>query len=731
MTEQQFDHHGATANADPVGYYAAYRERCPVGHTDAHGGFWYTTRYADVVRIARDDETFSSARSEHGGSGVAIVIPKGHGLEQFPIELDPPRSVPYRDLINPLLTPTAVDELRPMIAGHAARIVDEIVEVGSCDFVRDLTNPVPAAVTLDWLGFAEEHWPKLAGPIHDIFAAVAGSERAMRGAAGLAYMDELIRDLIRARRVAPRADGVSAIVAGRRPDGSEFSEDELVSVIGLLIAGGVDTTTSLTGWTLVHLSRHPEQRRRLIESPDLLDSATDEFLRAFAPSQSMARTLTRDAEVGGCPMRAGDRVLIPWVAANHDPSVFPAPDEVRLDRDASRHLSFGIGTHRCAGAHLARAMFREMMTQVLTRLPDYRVIEEGLVPYPTQGNQTGWDAIPAVFTPGSRSSGVSSTSTALTTPVAMTVTDVVRRADDVVSVRLVRADGTVLPPWTPGSHVELRLPSGRLRQYSLCGEPSDDGWEIAVLREVDGRGGSVEMHALATVGASFPVSGPRNHFPLVEAPDYLFLAGGIGITPILAMVRALAGSGAPFRVVYGGRTRTSMAYVPELQAVAGARLTLLPQDEHGLLPIAELLDSTGPYTAIYCCGPAPMIAATERECAARGMDDRLHVERFNAGDDLEVAFDAVQNAPFDVHLARSGLTMHVPPDKRLIEVLRERVPALTYDCEKGYCGSCETRVLAGVPEHRDSVLTDEERAAGRTMMICVGRCSSGRLVLDL
>ena len=730
-TEQEFDHHGAVANTDPIAYYAAYRDKCPVGRTPAHGGFWYTTRYSDIVRIARDDETFSSARSEHGGSGVAIVIPKGHGLEQFPIELDPPGSVPYRDLINPLLTPTAVDELRPMIAGHAARIVDDFVELGSCDFVRDLTNPLPAAVTLDWLGFAEEHWPKLAGPIHDIFAAVAGSERAMRGAAGLAYMDELIRDLIRARRAHPRVDGVSAIVAGRRPDGSEFSEDELVSVIGLLIAGGVDTTTSLTGWTLVHLSRHPEQRRKLIESPDLLDSATDEFLRAFTPSQAMARTLATDAEVGGCAMHAGDRVLIPWVAANHDPSVFPTPEEIRLDRDASRHLSFGIGTHRCAGAHLARAMFREMMMQVLTRLPDYRVLEEGLVSYPTQGNQTGWDAIPAVFTPGSRSAGISSASIGLATPVPLTVTGVVHRADDVISVRLEHADGADLPGWTPGSHIELRLPSGRLRQYSLCGEPTESGWEIAVLREVDGRGGSVELHALAEIGAAFPVRGPRNHFPLVAAPDYLFLAGGIGITPILAMVRAAANSGVPFRVVYGGRTRTSMAYVNELRAAAGDRLTVLPQDEYGLPELAELIGSTGPDTAIYCCGPAPMIAATERVCVERGIEDRLHVERFTAGDDLEVVFDVTSNTEFDVQLARSGFTMHVPADKRLIEVLREKLPGLTYDCEKGYCGACETRVLAGTPDHRDSVLTDEERAAGRTMMICVGRCTSERLVLDL
>jgi ferredoxin-NADP reductase len=445
----------------------------------------------------------------------------------------------------------------------------------------------------------------------------------------------------------------------------------------------------------------------------------------------MARTLTRDAEVGGCPMHAGDRVLIPWVAANHDPAVFPSPEQIRLDRDASRHLSFGIGTHRCAGAHLARAMFREMMLQVLTRLPDYRILEDGLVSYPTRGNQTGWDAIPAVFTPGSRSVGVSTTSLGLTTPVPLTVTDVLRRADDVISVRLSHADGADLPTWTPGSHIELRLPSGRLRQYSLCGKPDDRGWEIAVLREVDGRGGSVEMHTLAEVGAAFPVRGPRNHFPLVDAPDYLFLAGGIGVTPILAMVRAVAGAGVPFRVVYGGRTRTSMAYVDDLLAVAGDRLTVLPQDEHGLPKLAELIDSAGPDTAIYCCGPAPMIAATEQLCVDRGIEDRLHVERFTAGDDLEVVFDVTSNRAFDVQLARSGLTMHVPSDKRLIEVLRDEVPALTYDCEKGYCGACETRVLAGTPEHRDSVLTDEERAAGRTMMICVSRCSSERLVLDL
>ncbi|WP_217238056.1 cytochrome P450 [Streptomyces sp. AC555_RSS877] len=727
-----FDHHSDEANADPVAYYARLRETCPVGRSAAYGGFTYTTRYADVARIARDDATFSSARSDHGGQGVGIVIPKGPGLDQYPIELDPPQSTEYRQLINPLLTPEAVGQLVPMIERHAARVVDGFVELGSCDFVRDLTNPLPAAVTLDWLGFPEEDWAKLAGPIHDIFAAPAGSERAARGAAGLAYMDQRIRELIAERRSAPRADAVSTLVAGRRGDGSEFTVDELVSVIGLLIAGGVDTTTSLTGSTLVHLARHPEQRQRLIDSPDLLDSATEEFLRAFAPSQSMARTVTGDVEVGGCPMHAGDRVLIPWVAANHDPAVFPDPEEVRLDRDASRHLSFGIGSHRCAGAHLARAMFRAMMTQVLTRLPDYRVIEEGLVPYPTRGNQSGWDAAPVIFTPGPRTTAAAGAVSALSTPTPLRVTAVRAAAQDVLAVELGLPDGSELPAWRPGAHVELRLPSGRLRQYSLCGDPADaTTWRIGVLREPKGRGGSVELHELAGPGATFAVRGPRNHFPLVEAPSYLFVAGGIGVTPVLAMVRAAAGRGTPFTVVYGGRTRSTMAFADELAAVAGDRLTLLPQDEAGLPDLPRLLGGLDTDTAVYACGPAPMLAAVERECARLDLTDRLHLERFAAGDGLETAYDAAENRDFAVQLARTGVTLTVPADRRLIEVLRDAVSGLSYDCEKGYCGACETRVLAGTPEHRDSVLTDEERLAGRTMMICVGRCQGDRLVLDL
>lgn len=757
----EFDHHSARCTADPVAYYADFRERCPVGRTSSHTGFVYTTRYADVVRVARDDGAFSSARASAGGDGTAIVIPRGPGLEQYPIELDPPRATEYRALIDPLLTPAAVDRLRPMIARHTTRFIDAFIRRGSADFVRDLTNPVPAAVTLDWLGFPERDWARLAGPIHDIFAAPADSDRARRGARGLVYMERRIRELVRERRAAApdvdavpaapdirdavpaarpgapeddRADAVTRLAAARRSDGSLFDEDELVSVIGLLIAGGVDTTTSLTGSVLVHLGREPEQRRRLRASPELLDNATEEFLRVFAPSQSMARTAADDAKVGGCPVRAGERVLIPWVAANHDPAVFPDPRTVRLDRDAARHLSFGTGSHRCAGAHLARAMFREMITQVLERLPDYRIVEEGLVAYPTRGNQSGWDAVPALFPPG-RPRGTHVAPVAA--PLArLRVDRAVPAADGILLLTLVRDDGPArqdgdrrLPAWAPGAHLGLRLPSGS-RQYSLCGDPAvTDAYQVAVLREEGNAGGASELHRLALAGASLGADGPRNRFPLAEADAYLFVAGGIGVTPLLPMVRQTAGTDARVRMIYVGRNRSSMAFVDELRGLLGDRLDVWPTAERGRPDLAGAVAEAGPDTAVHCCGPGGMITALERACAAAGAVDRLHVERFTADGPGE--HDPADDTSFVVHLARSGVSAEVPPGTRLMDVVRQAVPDLSYDCGRGYCGACETRVLGGTPQHRDAVLTAEERAGGRSMMICVGRSATPRLVLDL
>ncbi|WP_046500185.1 PDR/VanB family oxidoreductase [Streptomyces odonnellii] len=303
-------------------------------------------------------------------------------------------------------------------------------------------------------------------------------------------------------------------------------------------------------------------------------------------------------------------------------------------------------------------------------------------------------------------------------------------ATGVVSLRLVDPDGGELPPWAPGAHIDLRLPSGTVRQYSLCG-PLDDSrsYTVAVLREEHGRGGSAEVHDSGLVGRVLQVRGPRNHFAMVDAPHYLFLAGGIGVTPILAMVRRAAATGASWELYYGGRSRPAMAFTGVLSALGAGRVHLVPQDEAGLLPVAELVGAAPPGSAVYCCGPEGMVRAVTEACT----DTRpgaLHVERFTAppGGDAHGTTDA---RPFRVELRRSGVTLDVPPERTLLDVVREAAPDVAFSCEEGYCGSCETKVLAGVPEHHDTVLSDEERERGDTMMICVGRAASELLALDL
>jgi ferredoxin-NADP reductase len=294
-------------------------------------------------------------------------------------------------------------------------------------------------------------------------------------------------------------------------------------------------------------------------------------------------------------------------------------------------------------------------------------------------------------------------------------------AEGVVVLDLRDPAGAELPEWAPGAHVDLVLGGDLVRQYSLCGDPAErTTWRIAVLREPAGRGGSAYVHDELHPGTAVLVRGPRNHFPLHPAPRYLFIAGGIGITPILPMIAA-AGTG--WELVYGGRTAASMAFAGELRARYGDRVTLRPQAEHGLLDLGSILERTPPETLVYCCGPAPLLEAVERRCANRP----LHVERFSPKD----SGDPVRTTSFEVELALTGRTLTVPPERSVLEVVEEAGVQVLSSCREGTCGTCETTVLAGTVDHRDSLLTPAEQAANDTMFLCVSRAACPRLVLQL
>jgi ferredoxin-NADP reductase len=301
-------------------------------------------------------------------------------------------------------------------------------------------------------------------------------------------------------------------------------------------------------------------------------------------------------------------------------------------------------------------------------------------------------------------------------------------AEGVVSVHLRQPDNGELPAWAPGAHVDLYLPGGIIRQYSLNGTSADRlTWRVSVLLDPASRGGSRAVHENLRAGATVDVVGPRNNFPLVGCAEYLFIAGGIGITPILPMLAQASASGARWSLLYGGRSRSGMAFLPEL-ARHGERVQVRPQDECGLLDLESFLGAPREGTAVYCCGPEPLLAAVERVCATwpRGT---LHTERFAAGP--QAPADPGVEQPFEVELRRTGRTITVPAGKAILEALEDNGIEPPNACREGICGTCETKVLEGIPDHRDSLLSPEERAANDTMMICVGRALCPRLVLDL
>ena len=299
-------------------------------------------------------------------------------------------------------------------------------------------------------------------------------------------------------------------------------------------------------------------------------------------------------------------------------------------------------------------------------------------------------------------------------------------AAGVATLELHRIDGRPLPQWEPGAHLDLILEAAPTRQYSLCGDPADrSSYRIGVLLDPAGQGSSRYVHESLQVGDVVRVRGPRNNFALAKSPRYLFIAGGIGITPLLPMIAEAEATGSEWRLVYGGRERASMAFRPEL-AKYGDRVSVRPQDETGLLDLDGILGSSATDTLVYCCGPEPLLAAVEAKCATWPAD-ALRVERFSP----KPIEEGSGPEAFEVVLEQSGLTLAVPADRSILDVVDDAGVFVLSSCREGTCGTCETNVLSGEPDHRDSVLGPVERESNQCMMICVSRAKSARIVLDL
>ncbi|GFG75442.1 cytochrome P450 [Mycobacterium botniense] len=399
-----FDHHSDEFNQNELRINAELRRRCPVAWNNRYGGFWFVTGYQAVAQIARDGETFAHKYQPDADDGIdyqgEMGVPRPQGQPALGIgEVDGPYHQALRRALAPFFSPGAVEQMRPFMEQCAHWFLDQRIGDGQMDLVLDYASPVPAILTMRLMGLPHDNWRLYANLFHSVMAAPQDSDDYAKAVAEVpAMMDDLLK-FAASRRREPRDDLTSFLVRFEF-NGRPLDDAQVLDILWNLIGGGVDTTTSLTALSLLHLGTHPQLRRQLIERPELYRTATDEFLRYFSVNQQLSRTVTRDVVVGGQRLRRNDRVIISWLAANHDEHEFERPDDIVLDRSPNRHLAFGLGPHRCIGSHLARAMFEVMVQTVLDRIPDYQVLLDGVDEYRGNPSMTGLGLLPVTFTPG-------------------------------------------------------------------------------------------------------------------------------------------------------------------------------------------------------------------------------------------------------------------------------------------------------------------------------------------
>jgi cytochrome P450 len=398
-----FDHHSDEFIRNEDAINAELRSRCPVAWNEKYGGFWYVSSYDAVEQVARDGDTFAHRYDPNAADGVnyqgEMGVPRPEGQPPLGIgEVDGPYHLALRRALTPFFSSGAVDKMRAFMEQSVHWFLDQRITDGRMDLVLDYASPVPAILTMRLMGLPYDNWQLYANLFHSVMDATDADAYNKAIAEVPAMIDGLLK--FAATRRADPGDDLTSFLVQFEFDGKPLDDNQLIDILWNLIGGGVDTTTSLTALSLLHLGTHPNLRQQLIDRPALYRTAADEFLRYCSVNKTLSRTVSRDTVLGGQQLRRNDQVLISWLAANHDEREFDRADEVILDRSPNRHVAFGLGPHRCIGAPLARVMFEVMVKAVLQRIPDYEVDLGGVHRYSGNPSMTGLGKLPVTFTPG-------------------------------------------------------------------------------------------------------------------------------------------------------------------------------------------------------------------------------------------------------------------------------------------------------------------------------------------
>ena len=641
-----------------------------------------------------------------------------------------PEHADLRGSINEVMLPRTVDTyVDSMLAPIVQQRLSMLPASGRVDLHHDYFEPVSVLGLGALIGLGHVSYEKLLYWFHDLAEGAFNFEKdpvkaakcAVARADFEAHLDELFDKL----EHEPDGSLISEMMHHGMPPGQVRPREYIVPSLHVILVGGAQEPGHSAGMLFHGLFSHPEQLADLkADIEGTLPRAINEALRWQPPLGTIERVAVTDFEWRGQQIKTGEMVIFLPGAVNRDEDYYSDPEAFNIHRTEGTHRAFGMGRHMCMGHWFARRQMQMSIKSLLHAYPD-------LAPVPGDvGELTGWSArgpksLPADL--GERAAEyvvepvVDPASHAPRT-LTVRVEAVSQVATDVMSLTFVPVGSDELPAWTPGAHVDVHVADGLIRQYSLCGDPADRGrYRIAVRREETGRGGSRHIHERVKPGDLLEVGRPRNRFELQPCSgSLLFIAGGIGITPMLPMLRHAHEAGLDWTMLYAGRSRAHLAFADEMEAY-GDRVTFWESDVRGLPDLKALMAGLADGSMVYCCGPAPLLDAV-RAAAPAGVEVRT--ELF-----VPAARQQAPDTEFELELEGTGLTTTVPVGQSILTAIEKLGVYVPSGCTVGVCGSCVTEVVSGDLDHRDAVLDPSEQESGERMAICVSRCTSKRLVL--
>ncbi|MEU3270018.1 cytochrome P450/oxidoreductase [Saccharomonospora sp. NPDC006951] len=744
-----FDPFGEAYQADPPASVRWARDEEPVFYSPEIG-YWVVTRYADVKAVFRDNILFSPSIALEkitpvSEEAIATLAKYDYAMNRTLVNEDEPAHMPRRRALMDPFTPERLAVHEPMVRRLAREYVDRFVDAGKADLVDDMLWEVPLTVALHFLGVPEEDMATLreysiAHTVNTWGRPSPEEQVAVAEAVGKFW--RFAGTVVEKLRKDPSGPGwmpFSIRAQQEMPD--VITDSYLHSIMMAGIVAAHETTANAAANAIKLLLENRSVWEEICADPSLIPNTVEECLRHSGSVAAWRRLVTADTTIGGVPIPRGAKLLIVNSSANHDERHFDNPDEFDIRREnAAEHLTFGYGSHQCMGKNLARMELQVFLEELTTRLPHLELVPGQEFTYLPNTSFRGpdhlwvrWDpesnperTDPAILTTA-RPLRIGEPSTRAISRT-VTVESIRAAASGVLTLTLADVRDRPLPSWSPGSHIDIEV-GGLSRQYSLCGDPADTArYRIAVLDEPEGRGGSRHIHEHLREGDTLTMRGPRNHFRLdPTASRYVLVAGGIGITPIIAMADALKAEGADYELHYCGRDAAATAFLDRLRGDHGERLRVYLGSEGDRLDVEALLAEPAAGTQIYGCGPERLLSALA-EATRHWPEDALRVEHFSG---TRAALDPAVEHGFSVELADSGLTVGVAADQTVLSALRAAGIDIQSDCEEGLCGSCEATVISGEVDHRDLVLTKAERTANTLMMTCCSRAKGGTLTLGL